>query len=293
MKFFQPTIKQHFVRSNHKSARHSRINIFCATPSVLEEDEQRLLRQVLFSQKPDPTVVTKRNRGKALEKREITAATMVFSRESRAFKIVLMSVLLLSVVPRTAGLVTSQQFKHARIALLTERAESWVVNEESHIRPASKLRLSSALVERSKSPSFEERMRKLVAGKQRKDKEIAKKLPPNVKIVRTLEDYKRIVVGEKKRIVVVRFFAPWCKVRRVSVGGYCCSTLQCVCTSTVIRRHARQSRHFFIELLDSVTTPCSLRFQFRRRQALCIKVWESRSYPLPISTLQKVDWSKS
>lgn len=32
-----------------------------------------------------------------------------------------------------------------------------------------------------------------------------------VQLVDTLEDYKRVVVDEREHIVVVRFFAPWCK----------------------------------------------------------------------------------
>lgn len=32
-----------------------------------------------------------------------------------------------------------------------------------------------------------------------------------VELVDTIEDYKRVVVDEPSRIVVVRFFAPWCK----------------------------------------------------------------------------------
>ena len=39
------------------------------------------------------------------------------------------------------------------------------------------------------------------------------KLPKNVKVVKTLDEYKKVVGGERDRIVVVRFFAPWCKVR--------------------------------------------------------------------------------
>jgi thiol-disulfide isomerase/thioredoxin len=33
----------------------------------------------------------------------------------------------------------------------------------------------------------------------------------SVEMVDTIQDYKRVVVDEKDRIVVVRFFAPWCK----------------------------------------------------------------------------------
>lgn len=39
------------------------------------------------------------------------------------------------------------------------------------------------------------------------------KMPANIKVAKTLGDYKDIVGGERDRIVVVRFFAPWCKVR--------------------------------------------------------------------------------
>lgn len=34
---------------------------------------------------------------------------------------------------------------------------------------------------------------------------------PSVQMVDTLQDYKRVVVDEQDQIVVVRFFAPWCK----------------------------------------------------------------------------------
>ncbi|KAL7536495.1 hypothetical protein ACHAXR_007198 [Thalassiosira sp. AJA248-18] len=34
---------------------------------------------------------------------------------------------------------------------------------------------------------------------------------PAIQLVDTLEDYKRVVVDEQDQIVVVRFFAPWCK----------------------------------------------------------------------------------
>lgn len=34
---------------------------------------------------------------------------------------------------------------------------------------------------------------------------------PSVEMVDTIEDYKRVVVDEQNQIVVVRFFAPWCK----------------------------------------------------------------------------------
>ena len=40
---------------------------------------------------------------------------------------------------------------------------------------------------------------------------------PAIQLVDTLEDYKRVVVDEKDNIVVVRFFAPWCKSCKASM----------------------------------------------------------------------------
>lgn len=39
---------------------------------------------------------------------------------------------------------------------------------------------------------------------------------PSVQMVNTIEDYKRVVIDEQHRIVVVRFFAPWCKSCKAS-----------------------------------------------------------------------------
>lgn len=39
---------------------------------------------------------------------------------------------------------------------------------------------------------------------------------PTVEKVDTLQDYKRVVVDEEDRMVVVRFFAPWCKSCKAS-----------------------------------------------------------------------------
>lgn len=80
----------------------------------------------------------------------------------------------------------------------------------------SVLNLSSASLMESQPKSFEERMREMVNGGRKKSTgsttvDNESKLPKNVKIVKTLEEYRRVVGGERDRIVVVRFFAPWCK----------------------------------------------------------------------------------
>jgi len=60
--------------------------------------------------------------------------------------------------------------------------------------------------------SFEDRMRDMVDGgrkrRQQQNRQEAK-LPPNVKICRTLDEYKAVVGEERERLVATRFYAPW------------------------------------------------------------------------------------
>lgn len=37
--------------------------------------------------------------------------------------------------------------------------------------------------------------------------------PKNLKRLSTMDEFKKIVGDEKEKIVVVRWYAPWCKVR--------------------------------------------------------------------------------
>lgn len=69
-----------------------------------------------------------------------------------------------------------------------------------------------------KESDFERRMREAALGKARSTRQAGmrgpkRRRPMNVKVVETLEDYKTNV-AESDRIVVVRFFAPWCKACR-------------------------------------------------------------------------------
>merc|ERR1711937_295368 len=63
--------------------------------------------------------------------------------------------------------------------------------------------------QRSGSKSFESRMRDLVLPKPRTRD--MRRLPANLEVVETIQDYKEVVADEEEGIVVVRFFAPWCK----------------------------------------------------------------------------------
>jgi hypothetical protein len=68
--------------------------------------------------------------------------------------------------------------------------------------------------------SFERRMRDMVLGNQKQRKVTrtttmpTRKLPPNVRMVETLQEYKKVVADETESVVAVRFYAPWCKVSK-------------------------------------------------------------------------------
>lgn len=103
------------------------------------------------------------------------------------------------------------------------------------ILPNSLHKLKSAVVEiphepslASPSPSFGRRMRDLVLRRNSKRQQRQRQInnddvgltenegvkngrPRNVVVVNTLEEYKAVVADEKERMVVVRFYATWCK----------------------------------------------------------------------------------
>jgi len=73
--------------------------------------------------------------------------------------------------------------------------------------------LSSAVLESSTSKnnrSFHQRMRNLVSPVKKPTSN--KRRLKNMYVAHTLEDYKLLVGDEKDQIVIVRFFATWCKV---------------------------------------------------------------------------------
>jgi len=79
---------------------------------------------------------------------------------------------------------------------------------------ASKVAMTSAVIDHP-VPTFERRMRNMGLGEEQKKKKpraAQNNLPRNVKLVTNLEEYKQVVGEERERIVVARFYAPWCKV---------------------------------------------------------------------------------
>ena len=69
--------------------------------------------------------------------------------------------------------------------------------------------------------SFKDRMRNIVVKDRLRSAEAKVGVggkngrPSNVKVVHTLEDYKMAVGDENEKLVVVRFYATWCKVSAI------------------------------------------------------------------------------
>lgn len=107
-----------------------------------------------------------------------------------------------------------------------------VAESESHSLPMSS---SDNNNRKKKITSFEERMRVLALGKPRSSARVIKPVthkqrtntsgklnirPTNLQIVENLEEYKQVVGEEAQKIVVVRFFATWCKSCRAIAPKY-------------------------------------------------------------------------
>ena len=109
------------------------------------------------------------------------------------------------------------------ILAIIQTSTSFTTNHYGYttkINPRSRRRtissLSSAVLESSTSnnnnrSSFHQRMRNLAKPVKKSTTSNKRKLK-NMYVAHTLEDYKLLVGDEKEQIVIVRFFATWCKV---------------------------------------------------------------------------------
>lgn len=78
---------------------------------------------------------------------------------------------------------------------------------------ASKVAMTSVAINHTNiTPTFERRMRDMVLSNEKKTKQRTSNLPNNVKLVTSLQEYKQVVGEETEKLVVARFYAPWCQV---------------------------------------------------------------------------------
>jgi hypothetical protein len=124
------------------------------------------------------------------------------------------------------GFVSTQSFSCPFVSSSSECSKIYSGKSSVPVDPPFRRNLSSRQVSNVMAPreevsTFEQRMRNLVtrgnAQKtvKRQKKDIAHGTRPgNVKVVTTLEEYKEHIGGEKDKLIVVRFYATWCKVRK-------------------------------------------------------------------------------
>lgn len=138
---------------------------------------------------------------------------------------ILMTVMMVLMVPLVASysfnipkVARPQAFYSSRTQLRetkdSQHEQSFTARPPSKRSSSSKVAMTSAAIDHTapSRPTFERRMRDLVLGSPKTKKETGtKNLPSNVKVVKTLQEYKKVVGEEQEKIVVTRFYAPWCK----------------------------------------------------------------------------------
>ena len=110
---------------------------------------------------------------------------------------------------RIAGSFTpSLSRSHASIPMASIRSRS----ESTTQVPATTIDSPSGSMS-----NFERRMKKLVQTTP-KTKTVPQNMPENIQTVETLEEFKNVICSNKDdKLIVVRFYAPWCKVRNRNI----------------------------------------------------------------------------
>ena len=148
-------------------------------------------------------------------------------RNSTATLITLLSIIALIEVSSFSTIHTTQK-RHFRSKLnnaffVTRRSSNNNINSSNITRRNMSLASSAVLDSRNtnnrnsnnrKSTSFSQRMRDSLQGPVKKRTTAAPntRKPKNLHVATTLDEYKALVGDEKESIVIVRFFATWCKV---------------------------------------------------------------------------------
>lgn len=131
-----------------------------------------------------------------------------------------LSIIILSIfIPIVSSFTTSNTCLHPssfrqRYSHITSSPQTSTINKHAEKQHQNSLRVATINYSPSNEMSdFQRRMRKLVQRDNKKRDKNGKPAgsPPNFHVVRTLEEYKRVVGDEKEKIVAVRFYAPWCK----------------------------------------------------------------------------------
>ncbi len=115
--------------------------------------------------------------------------------------------------------ITLSIFISSPCQAFTAFATRSIPSRSSNIQPYSFSPLSAALIDNSPSSyemsNFARRMKNLIKKDAKKTQPPSRKdsIPDNLVRLETLQEFKKVVGDEKEKLVVVRWYAPWCKVR--------------------------------------------------------------------------------
>jgi len=136
------------------------------------------------------------------------------------------SLALFSIIMIAFNMQVAESYVHPQIQqIFSQRTQSDHIN-----RPSIALSSSSATFDAdqlSGMSDFQRRMRRLVTETDEKKK--AKKSPkqnsgrgrpPNFKVIDTLDEYKNVIGKNQNKLIVVRFYAPWCKACKAIAPSY-------------------------------------------------------------------------
>lgn len=94
-----------------------------------------------------------------------------------------------------------------RLRPLSNKQQSWTTGRTVVDLPATAFDSPP-----SEMSDFQRRMKKLITDKKKKKNlQSNKNAPKNLMRIDTLEEYKNVISGNREKLIVVRFYAPWCK----------------------------------------------------------------------------------
>lgn len=113
--------------------------------------------------------------------------------------------------------ITLSIFISSPCQAFTTFASLSIPSRSSNVQPYSFSPLSAAVIDNSPSSyemsNFARRMKNLIKKDAKKTQPPSSKdIPDNLVRLTTLQEFKKVVGDEKEKLVVVRWYAPWCKV---------------------------------------------------------------------------------